>query len=62
MTGQFLSGAIPTVTGFAQTGTGAVGQAAQVQQTATSTPSFWQYFMQGMQAAGPAIGAAVGGG
>jgi hypothetical protein len=60
MTEQFLSGAVPTVTGFAGTGTQAVGTAGGLSLQRTSTPSFWDYFMQGMQAAGPAVGAAFG--
>lgn len=62
-TDAFLGRGVPAVVGA---GTGALSTAANLDTTTASTPSFWQYFMQGLggeqQAAGAAAGAAAAGG
>ncbi len=46
ITSSFLGKAIPTV---ASSGTGALNTAASLNTTTDTTPSFWSYFMQGLQ-------------
>ncbi len=65
ITSNFLSQGVPTVVGA---GTNALNTAANLDTSSYTTPSFWDYFLQGLgstsQGAGSGIGAyaALGGG
>lgn len=62
MTNDFLARGVPTVAGF---GTNALGLAAQLNTARSYTPSFWDMFLQGVQAdagIGKSVGAAAAGG
>jgi hypothetical protein len=50
----FISQGAPTVQNLGNAGIGALGTAGGLDTTTTSTPSFWDYMMQGMQAGGAA--------
>ena len=53
ITSSFLGRAIPTVAGSGQN---ALNTAANLNTTQTTTPGFWEMFMQGLSAASPAAG------
>jgi hypothetical protein len=57
VTNAFLGKAVPTV---ANAGTGALNTAASLDTSSWSTPSFMQYFMQGLGATSQGVGAGVG--
>ena len=54
--GQFIQGA----PGVASTGIGALGTAGQLTTNSTSTPSFWDQFIQGLGATTSGAGEAAG--
>jgi hypothetical protein len=58
-TQAFIGNAIPQLEGQAGRATSAIGAAGGLQNTTTgtSTPSFWDFFTQGLQAGAP-LGAA----
>lgn len=49
-TSAFVGQAVPQVLGMGRAGVGAIGQAAGIDQTTTSTPSFWDFFTKGLSA------------
>jgi hypothetical protein len=59
-TQAFIGQAVPQLEGQAGRAAGAIGTAGGLNTTTTgtSTPSFWDYFMQGLQGGGAAAAAA----
>lgn len=55
-TSAFVGQAVPQVLGMGRAGVGAIGQAAGIDRTTTSTPSFWDFFNQGLSAGAQAGG------